>query len=213
MGNVPALCRNCNTLFPSFIETGPNVKIRVYDLAQVCPRCGATAEIVSGAYETVDGVLKLIQANTITGQTLEKVRNILEHSKRYNKSPDDVLNKIKEEAPEIHPILKKILKNRSDLYFAISLILFFIQFCESPQEPISTEIIINQTINQHNKIIIENQEILILKEKRKRLYKDLKINPRDTLKKIPTYKPCPFCDSGKDYKFCCKKKMEKKYKH
>jgi len=218
MSNIPALCKKCNILFPSFIQAGPNVRIRVSNINQGCPNCGQPAEILSGAYETIGGILKLVKSNSISGVTLENIKKILEHSSVFNRDPNDVLNEINKEAPELEPIIQYLTQNKSDIFAILSLILMAIQvFLQlSPiknnsdsikQEFIinQTEIIINQTIEYHNNIVIKNRYQM-------KLINELKANPSATLKKIPLYETCPFCDSGTKYKFCCKKSLESKYK-
>lgn len=55
MGNIPALFKKYNILFPSFIQEGPNIRIRVFDIDQSCPN-GECPSCWSSLYAAYQGI-------------------------------------------------------------------------------------------------------------------------------------------------------------
>ena len=132
-------------------------------------------------------------------QKLKRLASVIAEAKRVHEEPNQIAEKIKQEAPELSYIVDALPKTRSELYnfilvilAAASVLIAAAAVVNSDSSPSEAEIerMVEETVE---KAIQESQKQPPVLEKKQ---------PYVAPEKPGRNSPCP-CGSGKKYKHCC----------
>ena len=123
---LPAFCDNCGTIFPSgfFIENSSHVILSDNKYGP-CPKCKGMGSIPDGIFNFVSGIIEVLSAPQITVERLNRLENLIEELK--SDPTEDVIRKVKEEAPELREALKNTPTNNGHITAWLTLVLLAIQ--------------------------------------------------------------------------------------
>ena len=199
MVRIPAFCEKCKFVFESnfigSIRKGATVHLRGSGVS--CPKCGGKAKMLDGVYKNVDGVLEIFVENQSV-EDLQKILSILEYAKKHELDREEIVNKIKKEAPELSKLTDILPKTRVELYTFLMVIIMFIgQLISLSKRGLS-----RNELKQNFDLVVK--QYYLNKE-------EMPVTPKVTIKeqdstnfKVGRNDPCP-CGSGKKYKKCCGK--------
>lgn len=162
MPNVPAVCINhdCGFVFQSSLgiicSGGATVGFKGCH-AGPCPKCGSMGRIPDGRYDAIGASLFAYLENASDISIFKKSAEVLEKYLRAGESPNQIIDNIKKESPELQSLWDLIPKKREEAYIFIGLILTFLTLLATcyqafKQEPPSITIkqqIINQTFQDY----------------------------------------------------------------
>ncbi|MBN2592401.1 MAG: SEC-C domain-containing protein [Sedimentisphaerales bacterium] len=199
MAGIPAFCEQCKFVFDSKFVGGVSdgATIHLSGCGVSCPKCGRMAKILDGVYKSIDGALEVFVENQSI-EDLKKILSILEYAKKHKLDREEIVKKIKKEAPELSKLSDILPKTRVELYaFLMFIIMFIGQLIALSRRDLS-----KNELTQHFEMVV-NQYYLTNEEK--------PVTPKVTIKeqdasnfKVGRNDPCP-CGSGKKYKKCCGK--------
>lgn len=199
MAGIPAFCKKCEYVFESnFIGSmGKGSTAHLSGCSVSCPKCGGIAKLLDGVYKSVDGALEIFVENQSV-EDLKKILSILEYAKKHELDREEIVDKIKKEAPELSKLSDVLPKTRIELYTFLMLIIMFIgQLIALSRRDLS-----KNELTQHFESVV-NQYYLNKEEKS--VTQKVTIQEKDSNNfKVGRNAPCP-CGSGKKYKKCCGK--------
>ncbi len=185
---VPAICDNCDSIFPSLFNFYNSNNISFTGCqAGPCPDCGGTGHIPDGIYNFIGDTIELLSGPQRSIDELKKLASILERARNNNTDPQSIGKEIDEKVPELSSLKDCLPKTRSELYLFIGLILSIIFQIQSGD---SSKIEVNTVINNIYQQTSEPQS---------------SINHKATntiRKKVGRNETCP-CGSGEKFKKCC----------
>lgn len=200
MPDIPAFCNKCGAIFRSGIFIGGGTATLVGNSAGPCPVCGSMGTIPDGVYTVAGNVLRLLSGPQKTIEQLKKLAAVIAEARRIENEPNQIAEKITQEAPELSSVVDALPKTRSELYNFILVILTAISVLiataavnknEGPSEA-EVERMVEETVE---KAIQESQKEQLIQEKKQ---------PYVAPNKPGRNMPCE-CGSGKKYKHCCGK--------
>lgn len=166
MINLPAICEECETIFPSGISGGGGSTFTINNSKSgPCPKCGSMGFIPDGTYRLIDNFIEILSAPTTTVYELKKLSKILQDTKFDKITPENMEKEIKEETPKYSTLLDLLPRGReevrSDIKFFLTIIISIItiivtlQSNDGTEEEIEVEQIINNVyeVEQNNAII------------------------------------------------------------
>jgi len=107
MAKIPAVCENCNILFPSPIELINVSHFRFQSMGVRCPLCGEWGYIPDGDYSVVDDVIEFFSHGTLTLDNLRSLHTVITEVINERTEPQRAVKKIKAKAPELGSILDR----------------------------------------------------------------------------------------------------------
>lgn len=204
---LPAVCKNCGTIFSSGFAVENATVTMVGSESGPCPQCGAMGRIPNGTFKIIENIIEVLSAPQRTIDELNKLSVTLEIAKKEKYSSEELKNKIEEDVPDMSAVMDLLPKTReekrSDIKFLITTIIAVIGIINTLtitnssvniQEDIQPEQVINHIYNIENlnsHVIIDPSEQLENQSKKK----PVRIN------KVGRNQPCP-CGSGLKYKRC-----------
>ncbi|WP_430250125.1 SEC-C metal-binding domain-containing protein [Priestia flexa] len=202
MPNMPAICNNCGTIFPSGFF-GNNAQMTFSGCqAGPCPRCNGIGNVPDGTFSFVENAIQILSAPQRTIEELTRFSEILRSAQKGSTSAEKIKEEVLKETPQLSPLLR-FLKNEDFRFWLttiIAVLALVIPMFEDedpkPEPVISQEIEVNQVIN--NVYEIDSQNPLINTQA---------APPTQTItqpirsEKIGRNKPCP-CGSEMKYKYC-----------
>jgi hypothetical protein len=198
MAGIPAFCDKCKLVFDSrFVGTiGEGGAIHISGCGVSCPKCGNMAKILDGVYKSVGGMLEIFVEHQ-SREDLKKILDIFEYAKKQELSREEIVEKIKRDAPELSKLSDILPKTRQDLYAFLMLIVMFISLLMGlPKKDLS-----KNELEQHFEVTVNNYyQLSEEKSTKQKANKEIGGN----VLKIGRNDPCP-CGSGKKYKKCCGK--------
>lgn len=160
MPDMPAVCDNCGTIFPSgyFVENATNITF-ADDTSGPCPSCGAMGHVPDGTFNFTEDTIQLLQGPQRTISVLERLAEILQGARERNASAEEVRQTIQQETPELAPLANLLPQTRAELYAFIAIIRTTIkilldtantQQINIPDVDIDSEQVINITVEQQS---------------------------------------------------------------
>lgn len=151
MLHVPAICENCEIIFPSGI-VGENSTVVINNVRSgPCSRCGKDGVVPDGYYDIKDKIINIFVNSDISIDRIRNIYKIINEAKNSQNDPDFIIDKIKNDAEELKSIFDLAPKTKSQLYGFLTLILTFIM----------TIIMIISMSNTQNKITKEDLKTII----------------------------------------------------
>lgn len=123
MPDIPAFCDNCGAIFRSGIFIGGGTATMVGNRAGPCPVCGSMGTIPDGVYSAAGNVLRLLSGPQKTVEQLKRLAAVINEARRTQEEPNQIAERIKEEAPELSSFVDALPKTRSELYNFLLVIL------------------------------------------------------------------------------------------
>lgn len=210
MPDIPAVCNNCGSLYPSGTGfdaggTGVNVTFIVPSgpAGRLCPVCGANGRQLGGAWDIVENTIQLLEGPEQTVADLEKLAGILRKARDQNADFEEVKSSIEQEFPTWGQQLTKLLvpKAPADIAAYIMLALMVVQtISQAKQAEGPMQIKADQIINN---ITVETPA----PTSQLRITTVPRGAPNDysgqvrASRKVVRNEPCP-CGSGKKFKKC-----------
>ena len=147
MPRLPAICQNCEKLFPSGFYIGGKRNTFINCVSGPCPFCGHPEGLIpDGMYSALsDTVLEFISSR-VKASHIRILIEILNQAKDEDVDAKTLSERIKNRVPELSTITKVLPKTRSELYqFIIALVIFLTFFINNfKKDNISHEDIENQ---------------------------------------------------------------------
>ncbi|HUT44698.1 MAG TPA: SEC-C metal-binding domain-containing protein [Sedimentisphaerales bacterium] len=199
MSGIPAFCEQCKFVFNSnFVgDISKGATIHLGNCGVPCPKCGGMAKILDGVYKRVGRAIEIFVENQGIDD-LKKILSILEYAKKHELGHEEIVEKIKKDAPELSKFSDVLPQTRVELYTFLMLIIMFIgQLIALHRRDLS-----KNELAQHFEVMV-NQYYLHNEEKsatQKVTTKEKEANNS----KVGRNAPCP-CGSGRKYKKCCGK--------
>jgi hypothetical protein len=107
MNAPPAICPTCGWEGPApGIHAVESTGITFGGGTVDCPACGGRAEIVSGTYDFVGGVVRLARDANLTLADIARLRKAAKDARRAGQTPDDFAA----ENPQLAPIVNLIIQ-------------------------------------------------------------------------------------------------------
>lgn len=205
MKDIPAICDNCSTLFPSgfVIENALNVGLNNIK-SSPCPNCGGVGTVPNGAYSEFNNFLSVIKIDE--GKDIDKLFKILNDLKeKPETSLSNIETELKSETPQYSNVIQVladiIMKYNITPAVAISFLLTLFSVCypvyqdmkDDTEEKIDELIKEQKITNQYLAEISKNQNITSIPQqkpqvkekqrhtKKKKVYKKRK--PKTNYKK------------------------------
>jgi len=197
---VPAVCDNCGTFFPSGVAVCNARNVTIYGCSSgPCPHCGGMGHIPDGTYNFINDAIQLLSTPTRTFLELNRLSTILKQAREQRSSLEQVGEQIQREVPEFTRLTDIFPKTRAELYAFISIVLSILMLIFSQiRRDTPSKIEINQVINLTYQNQGRNNQYI---GKRRSDYSSI-VNPAKKANKVGRNAPCP-CGSGKKYKKCC----------
>jgi hypothetical protein len=109
MNAPPAICRFCGWEGPApGIHIENSTDITFTGAGITCPNCGRPADIVSGTYDFVGGVIRLVRDANLTLSQIEELRRAAKEARKTGQQPDAFVSA----HPDLAPIVKLIIEQR-----------------------------------------------------------------------------------------------------
>lgn len=201
--SMPGICDDCGKMFPTgIVGEGGSVIDASGASVGPCPYCGGDAHAPHGVFRFVEDMIEIISAPQRTLDELKRLSLLVDKANEDEFSREEFSSKVKEEVPELHPLLDWIIPQNQDQKFNLSLVLlsavltFIITAMLNNTQPqkASPEVIINNVyeIQETNHYYNNQPEIN---------NKSDNVNTPIRVEKIGRNQLCP-CGSGLKYKKC-----------
>lgn len=153
---IPVFCQHCGAIFDSrafrFVNA-TNVTLR--GNRETCPNCGRMAEIPDGVFDFVGDTITVLSAPQRTQDQLRRLQDILRAARADRVSPADLADTIRRDAPDLEPIVSRLLvpKSPGELYALLTLVLTVISLILMRSEgsqlsPHEAEQLVQQAVTQ-----------------------------------------------------------------
>ena len=121
MPNIPAMCDNCGSLFPSGMSVGGNAQIFSFgSKSGPCPNCGGMGSIPNGLYTAVETAGQILLNAQLTPEELFKLKTILDVSRENNIKPEDTIKSLQEVNPKLTGLPVNFLNQKeAQLFFIV----------------------------------------------------------------------------------------------
>lgn len=183
---MPAICENCNAIFPSGFPVGGGMTAFIGCTSGPCPRCNSMGHVPDGEYSAIDNIIKILSAPERSLRELKVLAELLENEQRNKRrTPEELASEVGQTIPELSPFAQQLANADYKFWFSIllSTIYFIIPLLANENE--ETPVVEYSTVINH--IYQENSpEILATPV---------------TANKIGRNDPCP-CGNGLKYKRC-----------
>ncbi len=123
MPDIPAFCDNCGAIFRSGIFLSGGTANLVGNKAGPCPICGSMGTIPDGVFTATGNVLRLLSGPANTVERLVRLSEVINAAREQRKEPNQIVEEIKKEAPELSSIVDALPRTRSELYNFLLVIL------------------------------------------------------------------------------------------
>jgi len=199
MAQIPAICNNCNTIFPSGfnLANGARNASFINCGAGPCPNCGGNGRILDGVYNAVGNVIEAFIGQQDTSH-LRQFLAVLELAKKEEWGREEVGSNITRTTPTFKKVVDWLPKSTTELYaFIVILIMLINTLIASRKGNFTKDELLHHTevtINNCYEANSTNQSV----KKPTLPIKDISSNK----KRVGRNDPCP-CGSGKKYKKCC----------
>jgi len=159
-----------------------------------CPKCGGTGTIPDGIYEAAGDVIRVLASSQKTIDQLQKIASTINRARNNLSEPENAVETIKREAPELSSIADVLPRTRNELILYLQIIFAAIQivisaaalYMDRPPSEADIQRMINETFER---AFPEHGETN-------------KQKPYRAAPKPGRNDPCS-CGSGKKYKKCC----------
>lgn len=180
MFELPAICDNCNNVFPSGIVGGPGTNVRVTGgKSGPCPVCGSLGTVPNGTYVIINDIEATLSVDN--GRDVFKLQRILNTTSQQDTIPT-IHNKIKKETPQYEKIIEAIeyfftkTKNTFTAIGIVSTIIFSIIGVMQDNDNTSENVIIEnqQKVIEEQRNIIEDykEQNEVLKDEKDKVLKN-----------------------------------------
>ena len=186
MPSIPAICNNCQLIFPSGFGGPGTINATFVGCGSgPCPKCGGVGIILDGVYHSVGETVSFISHNP---DQLRRLAEVVRLAQRSQQTPAEIEKKFDEVAPGLGKFLPKTPTELQGYLKLLGPVLLAIA-----------------SLIAANKFDVTNVPAHIDKATQS-IYDDSepKAPKRPTAKRAGRNEPCP-CGSGKKYKRCCGK--------
>jgi hypothetical protein len=127
MPMVPAFCDSCGFAFPSgvFVENCVNITLSGNKVGP-CPKCGSMGSVIDGVFDATRNLIEIVSAPDWTKQKLKGLEVTLKKIQELDASPEEKVDVLKREAPELSSIAETLPRTRVELYAFLTMLLFAI---------------------------------------------------------------------------------------
>jgi len=122
MPRIPAVCENCQAIFPSRVDVRAQNVTFVSCGGGACPRCGGNSKILDGVYSALGNTLHILLQQANTG-LLKQLVPVLDEAAKRQLSRDTIRARIEETTPELRTIGDCLPETRTELYAFIAILL------------------------------------------------------------------------------------------
>lgn len=124
---IPVLCesKDCYTMFSSPFLLGENTNnVTITGKGKVCPcpKCGGCGTIPDGVYSSIEGQIFASLFDLGDINRINKLRNTLKRELGRNKSPKNIVKKLKKHHPKNKELWDKIPSNKHDALWWLNFI-------------------------------------------------------------------------------------------
>ena len=127
---IPAICNDCQAVFPSGVNLmAQNVAFQGCG-AGPCPRCGGKGTILDGVYSALDNVIHALLGHP-TPELFARLARILDEATRQKLPRDAIVDNIEQQAPELRGIGKYLPQDCTQLCVLLGIIGAAIAFVAS----------------------------------------------------------------------------------
>jgi hypothetical protein len=113
MATLPVFCGNCGAVWGARnIIGGSGARGITLSNATAgpCPNCGGTGRVPDGVYDLMDDTLAVVQSAALPKTTLQALIDLLESLNRGEATADEVMEKVRDEAPDLAPTVNVYLQ-------------------------------------------------------------------------------------------------------
>jgi hypothetical protein len=123
MPEIPAICRTCGTMFRSGIVV-ENTRGVAFggNIAGPCPNCGGIGDIPDGVYDVVGDVVSVVATTARSYEQLERLATILRDARESGATPDQLVDAVEKESPDVGAALRRLLLPRNAGEFGVWLV-------------------------------------------------------------------------------------------
>lgn len=150
MALIPAACESCGAIWGAENLIGgtgaANVQITGSRVGP-CPKCGGWGHIPDGVYGIQDDALKVVSSGAVPADHLQGLIDLLESLRDGEATPEDVIDKVEADAPELAPVIRNVLAKTDPKFWVSILIMILLWYLPSPKassgptaEEIATEL-------------------------------------------------------------------------
>ncbi len=182
---IPAICNNCQLIFPSGFGGPGKIHATFVGCRSSCPKCGGVGTILDGVYDSVGDTVSLISHNP---DQLRRLAEVVRLAQQNQQTPAEIEKKFDEVAPGLGKFLPK---NATELQGYLTLLVKYLTL-------IVGLITVSKFDATNVRALIDNATQSIYDES------EPKAPKRPTAKRAGRNELCP-CGSGKKYKRCCGK--------
>lgn len=170
MINLPAICDNCEMIFPSGIAGGGgSTLVMEGNKSGPCPRCGKMGSIPDGTYRLIENIIEVLSAPERTLDELKRFSDLLDKTRKEELNIEELVKETNERLPSLHPLLDWVLpRNRSEKFsfgmvlLGIILNIFTSALINNQPADVEPEVIVNNiyeiqeyNLNEHYPITID----------------------------------------------------------
>ena len=121
---IPAFCDNCGFPFSSgiFVENVTHLTMSG-NKSGPCPMCGGVGSIPDGIFNATHNAIEVLAAPQWTLDRLRGFAETLRIARDSDEPPEDIAERVREEAPELQSIADALPRTRMELYAFITLLL------------------------------------------------------------------------------------------
>jgi len=128
MPDVPAICDNCGTVFPSGIFASDGATAIAFEGNRSrCPVCGEWARVPDGLFNFINDTIEVVQAPDQTVEDLQRFEAILRDLREHDASVDEVQEAIRTQVPQFASLADLLPRNRNELYAFLALLMAVVQ--------------------------------------------------------------------------------------
>ncbi len=157
VNSPPAVCRSCGWEGPATgIRVENSTNITFQGGSTTCARCGGRARIVSGTYDFIGGVVRVVRDADLSIAQLNHLRQAASQARRTGQSPQEFV----EANPEMAPVINLMLQQPAGrdwlilLLAVLAIVIPFVQAAEYHAEDEAREARTNPTT-----LVINEREI------------------------------------------------------
>jgi hypothetical protein len=107
---LPAYCEHCKRVIPSGIALGSGARGLAFGNSTICPKCGSSARVIDGSYETFGDRLNVVLSPSVSPEAQRALAALIEQVQK-NKI---TLEQAEAQAAKIDPGFKRFFDGIAD---------------------------------------------------------------------------------------------------
>lgn len=125
---IPSKCRKCGYEFHSnLIQFGPGVvhaNVTIGANIENCPNCGGIADVQSGSYQFVGGVLKVFAAPSMSRKKVASVRDIASKASSGDLSTSEAIEQLTAVSAELANVIRSTESKKVNWELLLAILVF-----------------------------------------------------------------------------------------